>query len=371
MNRIRQIMAHNKDNLHDLPSREKQVRNLIFGDDHEDEQVLRNSPSNAKKDKLDVSGKLISESSMEESSIFIHGAGVSKQVKIIDKSKRAFEISNESTKALEISLAKPRNSCVFKMQKIQGMLYALWILLFKHHGLPPKKGSRYPYFFAFAFFVGVDLLLTVIFCVHVFSPLSNFKIIGIPFMLILPGGTLLGPICGVVGSFCGSAATLKLQSGFNSTAVLVNYPLTLVVMLCSTSSDPFYIAVLILLWFNKITLSYTGAKIRQHWLNPGFSKNFDKIQDRFRSLVKTKKEVEAGIKPGMSAQERASSLVNSGLPSSLPSTKSMKDGKSDKYLEKVPSLADSDDEEDEDEDETSFGIIPKSKIIEDTRQSMN
>ena len=38
-------MAHNKDNLHDLQSREKQVQNLIFGDSHEDnDAALSSSP---------------------------------------------------------------------------------------------------------------------------------------------------------------------------------------------------------------------------------------------------------------------------------------------------------------------------------------
>ena len=73
--------------------------------------------------------------------------------------------------------------------------------------------------------------------------------------------TFFGPIFGTIGAFTGSPSALKLQSSFNCTAVLVNYPLTLAAML-KFGSDPFYVAVLILLWFNKITISYTGAKIR-------------------------------------------------------------------------------------------------------------
>ena len=249
-------MASNKSNLHDLISREKKVQNLIFGDDHEDEVKLSYSPTNAS-----ANDQIQSENIMEESSIFIHGTKTSKQVKIVDKSKRAFEISNESTQALELSLAKPRDGLKFKCQRVTGFFYALWILLFKHHGLPPKKGSRYPYFLAYAFFVGFDLLLTVVYCVHIFSPISNFQIIGLPFLFFLPGMALFGPLFGVIGSFIGSPGALKLQSSFNSTAVLVNYPVTLVVMMMN-GSDPFYMAVLILLCFNKIPLSYTGAKIR-------------------------------------------------------------------------------------------------------------
>lgn len=43
------------------------------------------------------------------------------------------------------------------------------------------------------------------------------------------------------------------------------------------NDDPFYVAMLILLWVNKVAISYTGTKVRQHWLNPGFSKNYEKI----------------------------------------------------------------------------------------------
>ena len=40
-----------------------------------------------------------------------------------------------------------------------------------------------------------------------------------------------------------------------------------------------------LLWFNKITLSYFGAKVRQHLINPGFTKNITKIEERFNTYT--------------------------------------------------------------------------------------
>ena len=70
-------------------------------------------------------------------------------------------------------------------------------------------------------------------------------------------------------------------------------------MMIAYKSEALYIAAVILLFFNKIGISFFGAKLRQHWLNPGFSKNFDKIQDRFRSLVNAQNEAKAGIKRGM------------------------------------------------------------------------
>ena len=134
-------------------------------------------------------------------------------------------------------------------------------------------------------------------------------------------------------------------------------------MMIAYKSEALYIAAVILLFFNKIGISFFGAKLRQHWLNPGFSKNFDKIQDRFRSLVNAQNEAKAGIKRGMTPQERASSLSSSGLPDL---SKGKKKGKGvEKEIERIASLDESD--ESEEEDDTSFGIIPKSRILSDTR----
>ena len=136
----------------------------------------------------------------------------------------------------------------------------------------------------YAILVSLDLLLTIIVCVHIVSPLTNLKTIGVTFLILPPACTVFAPIFGILGAFAGSPTLLLLQSSCNCASVLVSYPLTLVLMF-HNSDEALYIAVVVLLWFNKIAISYFGAKVRQHWLNPGFSKNFDKIQDRFRSLI--------------------------------------------------------------------------------------
>ena len=127
----------------------------------------------AKRSNSEGSSLLQNESSMEESSVFIHGANTLKKVKIVDKSKRAFEISNQSTQEIELALQKPRDSWNHKFLKLKGVIFAFWLLLFKHHSLPPKKGSRYPYFFGFAISVSFDLLLSIMLCFHCVRPLSN------------------------------------------------------------------------------------------------------------------------------------------------------------------------------------------------------
>jgi|LauGreDrversion4_2_1035121.scaffolds.fasta_scaffold892152_1 hypothetical protein len=41
---------------------------------------------------------------METSEVMIHGAEYESKIKIVDKSKRAFDISADSTRALELAL---------------------------------------------------------------------------------------------------------------------------------------------------------------------------------------------------------------------------------------------------------------------------
>ena len=101
---------------------------------------------------------------------------------------------------------------------------------------------------------------------------------------------------------------------FNRSAVLVNYPLTLACLLWHRA-DPFYVAIVILLVVNKMLISFAGSKVRLHLLNPSFAKNYEKIQDRFRSLLQVQQnERKAGKSQTSSASERAASFVKQGLP---------------------------------------------------------
>jgi len=47
----------------------------------------------------------------------------------------------------------------------------------------------------------------------------------------------------------------------NAAAVLLNYPATLALMIYN-ADEAVYIAVVVTLWFNKIALSFVGAKVR-------------------------------------------------------------------------------------------------------------
>lgn len=251
---------------------------------------------------------------MQESSINVYGSGgVSQAIKIIDKSKRAFDISSDSTKSLELSLQKSRSACKYKCKRINAWFYALFILAFKFHGKPPSRSTSNCYLLTFSFILTVDIMLTTTFCFHIFRPFDNWQLYGIPFLVIYPAVTVLGPLIGLLGSLFGSPRVLKFMSSMNSTAALVNFPLTLASQVYH-KDEPFYIATVIVIWFNKILISYFSAKVRMHLANPTYTRNTEKIEERYQTLVHAKEDIMDGIMPGMSQSERASSLVNSGPP---------------------------------------------------------
>merc|ERR1712003_597077 len=364
--RIRRIQQAQKSAERGMSGRFDHNANLIFGSEEEDNND-DDQYSYAKVKKGSLHGKatlgdirrdgiqesqmdLLEETNMESSEVYIYGeGGESKSVKIIDKSKRAFDISNDAVKSLELALQKPRGGCKYKWTRCRGWWYSLWILFFKHHGIPPKSGTRYQYFLGFAVFLALDTLLNLNLCFHMFQPLDNWKTLGIPFFFIAPAVTVIGPILGILACIFASPRMLKLQASANATAVLLNYPLTLAVMFV-INDEPFYIAITILLWFNKICISFFGAKVRQHLINPGFCRNAEKIEELFNSYSQVKVMHDAGVKAGMSAEERAAQLASAGPPPAM-------------------SGADSDEEEDEeDEDDTSFGIIPKARLDPPTQE---
>lgn len=99
--------------------------------------------------------------------------GESHEVFLIDKSKRAFDISLDSTKAFELSLQKSRSGFKYSFIRYRAMWYSLWLAMLKHHGKPPGQAGLSWLFFGFASFVTLDLLLNVIIYAHLFSPIGN------------------------------------------------------------------------------------------------------------------------------------------------------------------------------------------------------
>jgi len=216
----------------------------------------------------------LSEHLMEDQEVYVHGGPKfhTEYVKIIDKSRRAYSFSLDSTKAFEMSLKKPRNGCGDRCTRFRAILYAIWLLIFKHHGRAPGKNGLYAIFFCFSLCVALDLVLVCSMVNHLTGPISNVFSVGIPFLFVYPLIAVLAPLYGMIGCIAGSADCLRTYSMMNSTCVMVNYPATLFVM-WYLSDEPVYICVVALLFLIKIPLSFFGSKVRNHLENPGYIEN--------------------------------------------------------------------------------------------------
>jgi len=243
---------------------ESVVISALYNSDDEDKETVAVGKGKgllsglSRKDSL--SDAVISESKMSEVSITQPGAHSSRQVKIIDKSKRAYDCSIESTRALEIAIMKEGPACCSFPSRIRAVLYSTWILLFKYHGKPPGHSLNF-WFLVFSATLTTEILLTAVFLLHVSSPAENFWSFGLPFLLFLPAVPLLAPLTGLFAVLTGSPESLKVMSSMNATLVLVNYPLT-VALLLLTGQPTYYTALLLLLCLNKVVLSLCGSKVR-------------------------------------------------------------------------------------------------------------
>ena len=215
---------------------------------------------------------LINESKMEMSEILVHGELLGTHVKIIDKSKRAFEISYDSSRALELALKKGKPRCSNCSTRLKSVFYSTYLMYFKSSGKPPGSNSLNFWFLLFSLAFSAEVLLTLVLLLHFVTPMQNLYAVGLPFLLVLPALPVIAPVWCFLAILVGSSTMLKSYSNMNSTLLLLNYPLTLIVMLW-TNEMPFYIMILILLIFNKAFLSTLGSKVRQHYANPEYSKN--------------------------------------------------------------------------------------------------
>lgn len=142
--------------------------------------------------------------------------------------------------------------------------------MFKLHGKPPTDYLN-SWFLVFSMALSLDILITFIFLLHVMDPISRIWNIGFAFIFILPGLTMIAPLWGLLGTFIGSPRMLKSYSSMNATMVCLNYPLT-IIALWWTRDQSVYVAMILFLILNKISISFFGSKIRQHFENPSFAK---------------------------------------------------------------------------------------------------
>lgn len=143
-------------------------------------------------------------------------------------------------------------------------------MLFKFHGSPPTMRLN-ALFVLYSMVLSFEFILSMMFLVHIMNPMSQIWTIGFPYIFILPALTIIAPITGLLASLVASPRMLKVYVSMNATMAMVNYPLTFLALLIF-KDRVFYVGVLILLFFNKICLSFYGSKVRQHFANPGYAK---------------------------------------------------------------------------------------------------
>lgn len=165
---------------------------------------------------------------MQTSQVTIHGTGLSSEVKIIDKSKRAYDISTDATRNLEAKLRKDRKRCKHNCVRFKSVVYSLWLLLFKMHGKPPQSNLGFT-FIVYAMSLSTELVLSAIVLLHIANPIDSLWTFGFPFLFILPGLTIIAPLFGLLATVCGSSQMLKVYSNMNS-SMMINYVLTIAAM---------------------------------------------------------------------------------------------------------------------------------------------
>jgi hypothetical protein len=208
-----------------------------------------------------------------------------KAVKLVDKTRRAFSISIESSKAFELAIRKPRNKCKHTMTRIRAHIYGMYLLLVKHHGKPPGSTNLTPFFVAFAAVLSIDIMLLINFTFHLFLPVSNMHKFGWVFCCLYFGVPYLSPIIAVAASITGDPQLLKQTGNLNSLEITVNIPLTIAASMYYDDDPVFILFLVLMIWF-KVALSGVSAKVCQNLINPRYAKN----QVKLKKILKRQKE---------------------------------------------------------------------------------
>lgn len=163
---------------------------------------------------------------MMTSTVMVHGTNIEREVKIVDKSKRAYDISIESTRLMESVLLKDKKRFKHVCARTQSVFYSVFIMLFKFHGSPPTARFN-ALFILYSMVQSFELVLSMIFLLHIMNPISDVWNVGFAYLFILPGLTILAPLFGVIATISASPRLMKVYSSMNATMCLVNYPLCL------------------------------------------------------------------------------------------------------------------------------------------------
>jgi len=114
---------------------------------------------------------VINESRMETSEVLINGGLLGTHLKMIDKSKRAYEISYDSSRALELALRKDRKKCSNCGVRLKSVFYSSYLMFFKANGKPPGSTGLNAWFLIFSIVFAAEVLLTLVLLLHFVNPM--------------------------------------------------------------------------------------------------------------------------------------------------------------------------------------------------------
>jgi len=197
-------------------------------------------------------------------------------VKLVDKSRRAFSLSIDSSKAFELALRKPRNKWKHKVTRCRGDIYGMYLLFMKHQGSPPGMKDLNWIFTLYSALLALDIMMLINFTMHIFTPQENFKLFGWAFMFVFFAIPFLSPAFAIFSAITGSDTALKMTNNMNSLMICFNIPITMLLSMYN-QDDPVYLLLLALIISVKIGLSALGAKVRMFLINPRYSKNKFKL----------------------------------------------------------------------------------------------
>ncbi|CDW79197.1 UNKNOWN [Stylonychia lemnae] len=198
--------------------------------------------------------------------------------------KRAFSISKNSTKNLELSLRKPRDKCKHKVLKFVSILYSFYTIALQLQAKPPRK-RYFMIYFVISLLISLDCLLGLSFLLHLLHPISNMQTIGVLYYGIYPLLPFASPILGLLGTITGSPTFLKQYMVINALLCLFNYPITLISQIVY-DDEVFFIMIIFVKLLLKFPISFFGAKVRADLENPHFHKN----RLRLKQMTKEKQE---------------------------------------------------------------------------------
>lgn len=203
-------------------------------------------------------------------------SGAFKSVKLVDKTKRAFSYSIDSSKAFELAVRKPRKKCKHHVNSCRTGIYGMYLLLMKSHGAPPKSKDLTVYFLIYSAILALDILLLIQLTFHCVTPSKNFHNFGWVFFFVMFGVPFFSPLFAYLGAIFGSQQLFKLTGNMNSMTIVFNIPLT-ALMLVWKHDDVIYLLILTFMLVVKSALSFITAKIRMYMSNPRFASNNSKL----------------------------------------------------------------------------------------------